>query len=129
MAIVGYVVELEPGVYLCDEVQGDPGRTLKVGSASVYKSNAKAQTALAKAQRFRAFAGAYLFPVRTAPREVEAKLNNVQEIVDRPDYTNPEGMVRELRVALAGGECRLCGALNEGPYCSELCRSRDTDKE
>ena len=29
--------------------------------------------------------------------ELQKKLRAVEEIIERPDYTNPEGMVRELR--------------------------------
>lgn len=51
----GYIVRLEPGVWLCPEEEDDMGRTLQRKWAAVYPSEGEAQSALAAARRHRAF--------------------------------------------------------------------------
>lgn len=44
-----YVVQLEPGVWLSEEMDGDPGRTLVVCNASKYRTKPQAEAALERA--------------------------------------------------------------------------------
>lgn len=56
----GYIVRLEPGVWLCPEDDDSMGRTLQRRWAAVYPSEGEAQSALAAARRHRAFQGAVI---------------------------------------------------------------------
>lgn len=53
----GFVVELEPGVWLA-EWQGDPGRTCDRKNAKVYETEADAIRGKARARRMRPFINA-----------------------------------------------------------------------
>jgi hypothetical protein len=61
----GYIVELEPGVWLA-EWSGDPGRTLERASAKVYPSEVAAINGKARASRYRKFWGAKVIKVDDA---------------------------------------------------------------
>lgn len=52
--IMGFIVELEPGVYLAPW-RGDPGRTLVKDSAKVFPGQPAAYRALARVFEIRAF--------------------------------------------------------------------------
>jgi len=52
-----YIVELEPGVFIC-ETDGDPGRTLVRKNAQVFKDMRAAGRALTAAREYRPFANA-----------------------------------------------------------------------
>ena len=53
-ALLGYVVELEPGVWIAPW-EGDPGRTLKLENAERFVGIREAETSLTKAKTFRQF--------------------------------------------------------------------------
>ena len=57
------VVELEPGVWLAPW-KGDPGRTLDVATAKVFKTGASARRALEQARRYRPFKNARVVRVK-----------------------------------------------------------------
>ena len=52
-ALLGFVVELQPGCWLCDEIEGDPGRTLKLEHATRYPGIREAEDALTIAKTYR----------------------------------------------------------------------------
>lgn len=56
----GYIVRLEPGVWLCPEEDDSMGRTLQRKWAAVYPTKGEAQSALAAARRHRALRGAVI---------------------------------------------------------------------
>ena len=59
----GYVVELEPSVWLCDEIQGDPGRTVVLQNATRYPTIQQAEEALDKAKKYRIWPNHGILPV------------------------------------------------------------------
>ena len=65
----GYVVALEHDVWLCDEIAGDPGRTLVLASATRYASIAEAESALDVAKTFRRWKSPRIMPVAPAAEE------------------------------------------------------------
>ena len=58
----GYIVELEPNVWLCDEAQGDPGRTLSLQNATRYKTLEEAELAMDKAKTYHIFPNHAIYP-------------------------------------------------------------------
>ncbi|MBE7649150.1 hypothetical protein [Tenacibaculum finnmarkense] len=57
------IVQLEDGVYLADWI-GDPGRTLKIENAKVFKNQDQATNALKEARKFRPFVNAGIFNLK-----------------------------------------------------------------
>ena len=52
------IVQLEDGVYLADDGQGDPPRTLKPENAKKFKTVSEAVQAISDARKFRLFKNA-----------------------------------------------------------------------
>lgn len=48
--MIKYIIEFEKGVYFCD-VEGDPGRTLKIDSAKKFSRKHDAERSLEKSKR------------------------------------------------------------------------------
>jgi len=53
-------VELESGVWLKTDIEGDPGRTLVEEEATEFDSIGEARAALSEARKFRPFEGALI---------------------------------------------------------------------
>ena len=71
--LLGYIVELEAGVWLCDAIVGDPGRTLVLESATVYHGIREAEDALDIAKTFRGF---YKHRIKPLYRKTEKEQPN-----------------------------------------------------
>ena len=80
-ALLGFVVELEPGVWLCDEVQGDPGRTLVLETSTRYRTLRKAEAAMDRAKTYRVWHNHAIRPLYRKPNS----------LLDRRTPPNAEG--------------------------------------
>lgn len=59
---MAFVVELEPGVFLAP-VEGDPGRTLLIHNATIFRTISSAKRLMLQAQAQRPFPDAQCVPV------------------------------------------------------------------
>lgn len=64
---LGFVVELEPGVWLCDEIEGDPGRTLVLDNATRYPTLLLAEAGIDRAKKYRTFCNHDIRPIFKKP--------------------------------------------------------------
>jgi hypothetical protein len=65
-----YVVELEHGVWLCDEIEGDPGRTCVLEHATRYQTISKAEAALTQAKKYRSWVDHSIRPLFIKKRRI-----------------------------------------------------------
>jgi hypothetical protein len=81
-ALLGFVVELEPGVWLCDEVHGDPGRTLVLETATRYMTLSKAEAAMDIAKTYRVWPNHAIRPLYRKPN---ARNQSKGPLLPRPE--------------------------------------------
>ena len=60
---LGFIVQLEPEVWLCDEIEGDPGRTTVLSNATVYMTLQLAEEGLNRAKKYRIWPDHAILPI------------------------------------------------------------------
>jgi hypothetical protein len=120
--IHGYIVQLEPGVWLAPW-EGDPGRTLVMQNAKVWKRKTKAQKRLRKARELRPFDNARVIPVHLAAITDVTLLDCAAYLVDRADQLDScdgyIGPMIDVAQAIVQGEVQTAkdhGELDKSLY-------------
>jgi len=84
---MSYIVELEPGVWICDVAEGDPGRTTVEANAQRFSLMADAYDALAGARFYRPFPNAN---VLSPCPELEVLEDTNPDPLPKINFTVPE---------------------------------------
>jgi hypothetical protein len=132
--IQGYIVELEPNVWLCDEIKGDPGRTLTLKNATRYKTLEEAERAMDKAKTYRIFPNHAIYPFSDSFEALKLAEKAQQEWIDKGrDITKPTtcGLcqspdLKDLSVQGSHYSCTMICNFCEAHWYSGIWRDRET---
>jgi len=103
-----YVVELENGVWLCDEIKGDPGRTVVPENATRYRTLRKAEEAMTRAKQYRMWPD-HLIRLLSDPirNMVEQHTKTISRLERERDEARAIVDDRNRQIIAMCGDCKL----------------------